>query len=111
MFGLGGVDVVLGMEWLASLGEIRANFEQLTLALKIDGKKIILKGEPELSKKYASFNSILKALQHGEGFFIDYRHIQVEIHWKDSIPSELKEVIDDFSSIFEPPKGLPPQQN
>lgn len=25
LFGLGGVDMVLGMEWLASLGEIRAN--------------------------------------------------------------------------------------
>ena len=25
LIGLGGVDMVLGMEWLASLGEIRAN--------------------------------------------------------------------------------------
>jgi len=58
LFGLGGVDVGLGMEWLASLGEIRANFEQLTLALKIDGRRVILKGEPELPKKDASLNSL-----------------------------------------------------
>ena len=43
LIGLGGVDMVLGMEWLACLGEIRANFEQRTLVLKIDGRKVIIK--------------------------------------------------------------------
>ncbi|CAI8615288.1 unnamed protein product [Vicia faba] len=99
-----------GMEWLASLGEISANFEQLTLGFKINGRKVILKGEPQLSKKDASLNSMLKALQQGEGFFIDYRHIQAEIDWKDLIPSELKDVLHDFPSIFEPPDGLPPHR-
>ena len=78
--------MVLGMEWLASLGEIRANFEQLTLVLKIDGRKVIIKGEPELLKKDASLKSMLKALHLGERFLIDYHHIQTEIDWKDTIP-------------------------
>ena len=86
LIGLGGVDMVLGMEWLASLGEIRANFEQLTLVLKIDGRKVIIKGEPELLKKDASLKYMLKALHQGEGFLIDYHHIQTEIDWKDTIP-------------------------
>ena len=33
VFDLGGV--VLGMEWLASLGEVRANFRELTLKIPI----------------------------------------------------------------------------
>ena len=78
--------MVLGMEWLASLGEIRANFEQLTLVLKIDGRKVIIKGEPKLLKKDTSLKSTLKALRQGEGFLIDYHHIQTEIDWKDTIP-------------------------
>ena len=57
--------MVLGIEWLASLGEIRANFEQLTLVLKIDGRKVIIKGEPELLKKDVSLKSMLKALHQG----------------------------------------------
>jgi len=104
LFGLRGVDMVLSMEWLASLGEIRANFEQLTLVLKIDGKKVIIKGEPKILKKEASLKSMLKALHLGERFLIDYHHIQTEIDWKDTIPPELKYVLHDFPSIFEPPK-------
>ena len=110
LIGLGGVDMVLGMEWLASLGEIRANFEQLTLVLKIDGKKVIIKGEPKILKKEASLKSMLKALHQGEGLLIDYHHIQTEIDWKDTIPPKLKKVLHDFPFIFEPPEGLPPQR-
>ena len=41
---------------------------------------------------------------------IDYHHIQTKIDWKDTILPELKHVLHDFPSIFEPPKGLPPQR-
>lgn len=47
-------------------------------------------------------------MQQGEGFLINYRHIQTEIGWKDSIPPELKDVLYDVPSIFEPPEGLSP---
>ena len=79
LFGLEGIDMVLGTDWLASLGEIRANFEEQTLVLKIDGRKVIIKGEPELLKKDVSLKSMLKALHQGKGFLIDYHHIQTKI--------------------------------
>lgn len=63
LLGLGGVDVVLGLEWLAGLGEIRANVEELTLKIKVGNQKLTLKGEPEMIKKNASLTSLLKALQ------------------------------------------------
>ena len=71
---------------------------------------MIIKGEPELLKKDASLKSMLKALHQGEGFLIDYHHIQTKIDWKDTIPPELKHVLHDFTSIFEPLEGLPPQR-
>lgn len=33
VFELGGVDMVLGMEWLSGLGEIRANFKDLIIKI------------------------------------------------------------------------------
>lgn len=33
LFELGGADVVLGLEWLVSLGEVKANFRKLKLAI------------------------------------------------------------------------------
>lgn len=53
VFQLGGLNVVLEMEWLSSLGEIRANFKELTLKNPMEGKYYILKGE---------FKSIIKAI-------------------------------------------------
>lgn len=69
--------MVLGMEWIKSLGEIRVNFEQLTLGLNIKGGRVILKGNLKISKKDASLNSMLKYLQPDEGFLIVYHHIQI----------------------------------
>lgn len=37
LFELGGVDVLLVLEWLASLGEIKANFGDLTMKVKVEG--------------------------------------------------------------------------
>ena len=41
---LGGVYVVLGMEWLIGLGEIVANFQELTMSWEENGEKRILQG-------------------------------------------------------------------
>nr|KYP60183.1 hypothetical protein KK1_015634 [Cajanus cajan] len=50
LFGLGEVDVVLGLEWLVGLGDFTANFDKLTFTIKVGEKKQTLKGEPELTK-------------------------------------------------------------
>ncbi|XP_057424795.1 uncharacterized protein LOC130718278 [Lotus japonicus] len=110
LFGLGGVDIVLGLEWLASLGDIRANFEQLTLRFTMNGQKLSLQGDPELCKKDASLNSLLKALQHGEGFLIDFQQIRAETDWRANVPADLVSILHQFPSIFEPPEGLPPHR-
>ena len=44
LFDLGGVDLVLGMEWLAGLGEIEANFEKITLIVPMQNKKGHIEG-------------------------------------------------------------------
>lgn len=44
MLDLAGCDVVLGVQWLKTLGTIAWNFEQLTMQFQFNGKKIILLG-------------------------------------------------------------------
>ncbi|RDX89832.1 hypothetical protein CR513_28390, partial [Mucuna pruriens] len=63
LFGLGGVDVVLGLEWLAGLGEIRANFDDLTLQVNIGGEKKLIRDKPKLIKSAMSLNSVKEALK------------------------------------------------
>ena len=79
VFDLGGVDVVLGMEWLASLGEVRANFHELTLKIPVANGYHTLKGDSALTRAVASLKSILKTLSdQDQGFLVKYCHLQGE---------------------------------
>ncbi|KAJ1377904.1 Aspartic peptidase domain superfamily [Sesbania bispinosa] len=62
IFELGDVEVVLGMEWIASFADIRVNFQELTLMILKKGGTMVLKGDPPLSRTATSFRSIMKAL-------------------------------------------------
>jgi len=50
VFDLGNVDIVLGMEWLAQLGEFRANFGDLILKVPTSSGFHVLQGDPTLSR-------------------------------------------------------------
>nr|GEW24686.1 hypothetical protein [Tanacetum cinerariifolium] len=41
---LGGCELVLGIQWLAILGDIKCNFKELRLEFKYEGKKVQLRG-------------------------------------------------------------------
>ena len=41
---LGGCDVVLGTQWLYTLGLIQWDFQHLTMEFVLDGKPVLLKG-------------------------------------------------------------------
>ena len=41
---MGGVDVVLGVQWLQSLGTIAFNFQELFLKVFSEGKEVELRG-------------------------------------------------------------------
>ena len=41
---MGGVDVVLGVQWLQSLGTIAFNFQELSMKFYLEGKEVELRG-------------------------------------------------------------------
>lgn len=103
--------MVLGMDWLASLGDIEANFRNLVLKWGTSADRIILRGDPALCKGTMSLKTIIKALQNeGEGYYIEYYHLAKE----DSTVSELQQtwepLLQEFSDVFQEPKGLPPKR-
>ncbi|XP_057444004.1 uncharacterized protein LOC130736175 [Lotus japonicus] len=110
LFELRGVDVVLGLEWLAGLGDIKANFEKLTLKFKVGGQKVLLKGEPELLKRGVSINSAIKSLQQGEGYVLHCQMLEQELATKEETPAELQSVLNQFPVLFESPTVLPPRR-
>ena len=48
---MGGVDVVLGLQWLQSLGTIAFNFQELFMKFSLEGKEVELRGHHRKTKK------------------------------------------------------------
>jgi len=63
---LGQVDVVLGYEWIAELGDIHANFQRIQWQDK--GNEFCIVGDPSLGCGAVSWRTALKA--DGEGYMI-----------------------------------------
>ena len=72
----------LGLEWLATLGEVKANFGDLTTKLKVQGETTVLKVQGE--------TTVLKA---------DPKMIKAS--------ASIKEVLEAYTSVFQTPQGLP----
>jgi hypothetical protein len=62
---MGGVDVVLGVQWLQSLGTMSLNFEDLFMRFSLDGKEIELRGIQGKPSKVISSNRMIKLLKKG----------------------------------------------
>ncbi|GKA05952.1 transposable element [Tanacetum coccineum] len=75
---VGGCDMVLGIQWLATLGDIKCNFKELKMQFVYNNKKLCLRG----SKK-------------------------AEEHVNEKEES-LHKILDMYANVFEVPQQLPP---
>jgi hypothetical protein len=62
---MGGVDVVLGIQWLQSLGTMAFNFQEIFMKFSLEGKEIELRGITRKPCKVISSNVITKLLKKG----------------------------------------------
>ncbi|KAL6495833.1 hypothetical protein OROGR_030396 [Orobanche gracilis] len=111
LFTLQGVDLVLGLDWLSGLGEVKANFGKLELTLSRDGKRITLVGDPALTKtelSYGAFMQILK--EEGEGLLIQYDTDEQKTTENSVIPEAVSEILQQYLGVFEDPQDLPPHR-
>ncbi|PWA84530.1 retrotransposon gag domain, Retroviral aspartyl protease [Artemisia annua] len=57
-FALGGADVVLGIQWLATLNTVQANWKEMFMKFTIDGKEYKLQGLPPNLQLSATFSHL-----------------------------------------------------
>jgi len=58
-----GVDVVLGVQWLESLGTIAFNFQEFLMKFSSEGKEVDIRGIIEKPGKIISCNRLTKPLK------------------------------------------------
>ncbi|XP_052733941.1 uncharacterized protein LOC108321488 [Vigna angularis] len=115
IFDLGGVDVVLGVAWLAKLGEIRVDWKKMTLKYGSADAEVVIRGDntlmkklitPEMLQKEAEIETVavvwsLNKAETAEG---QLREEDLTIMQKQN----LEEILQEFEVVFEEVQGLPP---
>ena len=104
---LGGMDMILGVEWLESLGEIRADWKKKTMSFELGGKTINLRGyqinENNLTMALQEMLLEREATQEGlTEYQSDLESLQRE---------ELQKLLLKYQEVFQEPQGLPPKRN
>jgi hypothetical protein len=109
---MGGADIVLGVQWLQSLGTMDFNFQELFMKFSLEGKEIELRGITGKPSKVISSNDMKKILKKGHhGVIIQLCSLDLQTS-KPSIPLYFQGIIDNHSKVFEDiPRGLPPTRN
>ncbi|TYK21518.1 Ty3/gypsy retrotransposon protein [Cucumis melo var. makuwa] len=115
---LGGVDVILGMQWLYSLGVTICDWKNLTLTFYDNEKQICIKGNPSLTKARVSLKNLVKTWEeHDHGYLIECRPIEVvelktfHKEEKEETEEKLIPILNQFSDVFEWLEKLPPRRS
>lgn len=73
-----GVDVVLGMQWLYTLGVTEVDWRALTLRINRGDSIVTLKGDPSLTKTKVSLKTLVRSWEEADqGFLVECRAITV----------------------------------
>ncbi|KFK36440.1 hypothetical protein AALP_AA4G124900 [Arabis alpina] len=110
---LGSADVILGMQWLASLGEMKVNWGLQWMRFTVDNAEVTLQGDPTLCCSELSLKAWLKAVEHGElGVIVEYNGLQSveQAEPVGIVPSLLQQVLERYPEVFSDPQGLPPSR-
>lgn len=54
------MDVILGMQWLHSLGVTEVDWRNLAMTFQYEGRKVMIKGDPSLTKTRVSWKTMMK---------------------------------------------------
>ena len=105
---MGGVDVVLGVQWLQSLGTIAFNFQELFMKFLWEGKEFELRGIEGKPCKIISAHGMTKILKKQQrGVIVQLCSLDVQTS-KLAVSQDIQKVLDKYSKVFDTPKGLLP---
>jgi hypothetical protein len=105
---MGGVDVILRIQWLQSLGTLAFNFQELFMKFALERKEVELRGITGKPNKVIISNSMTKLLKKKHsGVIVQLCSLDAQTY-KPSIPLDIQGIIDKHSKVFEYiPIGFP----
>jgi hypothetical protein len=96
---LGGLDMVLGVAWLSTLGEVGMDWRRLTMQFMHEGQSVKLQGVGSTGNNQSYLNSFLKDIQGSRGmeWWSQFRSIEADKSLESPI---LSEILAEFHEVF-----------
>ncbi|XP_059064922.1 uncharacterized protein LOC131856971 [Cryptomeria japonica] len=110
---IGDTDVVLGIQWLHSLGEISLNLQTMELKFQSDGKKVVLRGMSNGGPQIVSFKRMAKLIQHDQvEWAVECMILPASpVETKRDYPPDIQSLLTRKSKVFaDLPPGPPPER-
>ncbi|GJT81002.1 reverse transcriptase [Tanacetum coccineum] len=117
---LGGCEMVLGIQWLATLGDIKCNFKELRMEFKYGGKKVQLRGTHKSNVGWMNGKQIEKsARQVVQG---EFHSMALSVYLVNAmscsnlegmpvtVDRKIQVVLNSYEDVFGIPVELPPQR-
>ena len=95
-FYLSSSDIILGIQWLETLGNIQINWKCQRRSFRIQGQKVTLQGDPRLYRSLISLKAMVRAVQvEGRGILVEYGGMElVEATVMESVPASIRAVME-----------------
>lgn len=105
---LNNVDIILDIQWLETLEEMRVNWKLQTMKISIKGKMVVLQGVSDICSSEVSFQALGKLLNQPElSVIVDCRTMVAELTEEKAVPAAFEKLFARFQQVFEEPHGLP----
>uniref|UniRef100_A0A2N9HGX7 Reverse transcriptase n=1 Tax=Fagus sylvatica TaxID=28930 RepID=A0A2N9HGX7_FAGSY len=106
---LGGCGIVLGTQWLSTLGVISWDFKNLVMGFMHEGKQVWLQGLKEKPNVIQSSKDF-KGKATMKGLLLQIMPCELD-SMQEEIDAPIRELVEEFPQVFEEPEGLPPKRN
>jgi hypothetical protein len=106
---MGDCDIVLGADWLRTLGPILMDFKDLTMQFDQEGHQYKFQGITSGSPEIISSHRMEKLLKKGHSGVIAQLHA-IQATETPSVPQDLQAILSKHQLVFSTPQGLPPSR-
>ncbi|XP_071905722.1 uncharacterized protein [Coffea arabica] len=124
---VGGCELVLGMQWLTTLGDVKWNFQELRMEFIRHEHKVVLRGMKQQELQLVKRKKMQKILQKPEQIVTAQLSLIKAVPNTSEPPSlyaiaaepggdqvsssvELEQLLNDYDDVFQEPSGLPPER-
>jgi hypothetical protein len=108
-----GADVVLGVQWLSSLGPFLADYSVPCIQFCHNNRPITISGDTTSTPTHASFAQFTRYLSTdsiASIHSISVPQLDSSPPFPDTPTPELSAILEEFDSVFAEPQGLPPHR-